>query len=53
MDRVAEAIPPEILAFAQAIRAEFGPGVKLRKGLKWPGGCDPKAMDRGVLGAKA
>ena len=32
-------LPPEILAFARAIRDEFGPGVRLRTGEDWPGGC--------------
>ena len=48
MDRVTDPIPPAILAFAKTIRDEFGPGVKLYKGLKWPGGCDPKRVDRGL-----
>lgn len=29
-------IPPEILKWAREMREVFGPGVKLRKGVKWP-----------------
>lgn len=37
---VKEPVPPEALAFARAMRDVFGPGVKLRKGLPWPGGVN-------------
>ena len=33
-------LPPEILTFTKSIRAVFGPGVKLYKGLPWPGGVN-------------
>lgn len=44
MDRVKkpEPVPPKILEFAKAIRQEFGPGVKLYKGLPWRGGVNGK-----------
>ena len=35
-------LPPEILAFARQIRETFGSGVKLHKGLPWPGGASTK-----------
>lgn len=33
-------IPPDILKWAQKMRDVFGPGVRLRRGVKWPGGND-------------
>ena len=33
-------IPPEILQWAREMRDVFGPGVTLKKGVKWPGGND-------------
>lgn len=41
MERRVE-IPPEILAFARKIRETFGPGVKLYKPQKWPGGVNTR-----------
>ena len=42
MDRLKKPVPPKILAFARSIREVFGPGVKLYKGLPWPGGSNVK-----------
>ena len=33
-------IPPEILQWARHMRDPFGPGVRLKKGVQWPGGND-------------
>ena len=36
----AKRVPPEILQWARDMRDVFGPGVRLMKGTKWPGGND-------------